>query len=170
MRVRAVTFLILTILLSACEMSKLPVREVSDIPDQAIEKFTITETQGGKPHWIVVAPTAKVYEDQKKALLTTPVLKFFENGKYISTITAEKGSVDLGTYDMVGEGKCHVSTEKGEELDTSNLKYLSQAQKIVTDDYLTLVKKGSIVHGKGMEANPDLSDITIRHQTTEAVQ
>ena len=170
MRVRDITFLLLMILLSACESSKLPVREISDIPDQAIEKFTITETHGGKPHWTIVAPTAKIYEDQKKAFLTAPVIKFFENGKYVSTITAENGSVDMDTYDIVGEGKCHVSTEKGEDLDSSNLKYLSKAQKIVTDDYVTLIKKGSIVHGKGMEAAPDLSAIIIRNQTTEAVQ
>ena len=149
---------------------KCRLRKYSQIPDQAIEKFTITETEGGKPHWIVVAPTAKIFEDQKKAYLTTPVIKFFENGKYVSTITAEKGSVNMDTYDIVGEGKCHVSTEKGEDLDTSNLRYLSKAQKIVTDDYVTLIKKGSVVHGKGMEAKPDLSDMTIKNQTTEAAQ
>jgi len=165
-----IVFLIILIVFGGCEARKMPIREVSEIPDQAIEKFTITETKDGKTHWVIDSPTAKIYEDQKKALLTAPVIRFFENGKYASTITAEKGSVDMNTYDIIGNGKCTVTTVKGESLETSNLRYLSQAQKIVTDENVILVKKGSIVHGKGMEAAPDLSTITIRNQTTEAVQ
>ncbi len=159
--------IIMLLFLEGCESKKIVAKEISQIPDQAIEKFTVTETQKGKKHWVVDAPSAKIYEDQKKALLATPVIKFYEKGKYVSTITAEKGTIDMGTYDIIGEGKCTVKTVKGEDLTTSNLRYLSQAQKIVTDDYVTLIKEGSVIHGKGMEATPGLETVTIKNQTTE---
>ena len=157
MRARIILFLALIVFLRLRDKQNARVKEVSEIPDQAIEKFTITETQSGKTHWIIERRTAKIFEDQKKAYLTAPVIRFFDKGSYASTITAEKGTVDMNTYDVIGEGTYATYHTKGESLDTSNLSILSQAQKIVTDENVKLVKKDSIVYGKGMEATPDLS-------------
>src|SRR3989339_593479 len=60
------------------------------IPEQAIEKFNVTETEKGQPHWVLEASTAQILENQKKVLLTLPTIKFYEKGKYVSTLAAAK--------------------------------------------------------------------------------
>ena len=167
---RGVLIFFLCVLFGACEMKKIPMKEVSEIPDQAIENFTITETMSGKKHWVVESPSAKIFEDQKKAFLQKPVMTFYNKGRYVSTLTADRGFIDLSNYDIIGEGRCSLATAKGENLDTTNVHYLSQAKKIVTDERVKLVKVGIVVFGKGLEATPDLETITIKHQTTELKQ
>ncbi|MCX5782482.1 MAG: LPS export ABC transporter periplasmic protein LptC [Elusimicrobia bacterium] len=156
-----------TLIFIGCNNNNIPIKEVTQVPDQAIENFTVTETVSGKRHWVMEAPSAKIFEEQKKAILISPAIKFYKKGEYLSTLTAEKGSIDMNTYDITGEGKCFLNTAKGENLETTNLKYLSQAQKIVTDEKVKIVQKGNTVYGKGLEATPDLSTITIKNQTTE---
>jgi LPS export ABC transporter protein LptC len=143
------------------------VQETETVPDQAIEQFTATETQSGKVHWILESVYAQIIESRKEAALKAPVIKFFTAGKYTSTLKAEKGHVNMDTFAIYTEGNCLLDTAKGESLKTTNLRYLPDTQKIVTDEYVTLVKDGSVVNGKGLEATPDLETITIKEQTTE---
>lgn len=141
--------------------------QAPQVPEQAIERFTVTETEGGKPHWVLDASSARILEKEKRALLQSPHIKFFEKGKFVSTLTAERGRINTENYDLWGEGKCVLDTVKGEHLETSNLYYKSDTKKIMTNDDVTLTRPNEIVHGKGMEATPDLESITIKKQRVE---
>jgi LPS export ABC transporter protein LptC len=137
------------------------------IPEQAIEKFSITETTEGKPHWVLEASSAQILEQEKKVLLKAPRIQFFEDGKCVSTLVAARGRINTENYDIWGEGNCLLNTAKGERLETSNLYYKSDVKKIMTEDRVKLVRPNQIIYGKGMEATPDLEAIKIRKQRVE---
>lgn len=157
----------LSLHLSLQERGKARTELVPAIPEQALEKFSITETEGGKPHWVLEASSAQILESQKKVLLQLPVVKFYEKGEYVSTLVAASGRINTETYDIWGEGKCTLTTTKGERLETSNLRYRADQKKILTDEQVTLVRADETIYGKGMEASPDLSLIKIRSQRVE---
>lgn len=137
------------------------------LPEQAIEKFSVTETEAGKPHWVLEASSAQILENQKRVYLQSPVIKFYEKGNYVSTLVAQKGRINTENYDIWGEGQCTLDTAKGEKLETSNLYYRSDIKKIVTEDKVKLIRPNEVVYGKGMEASPDLESIKIRNQRVE---
>jgi len=137
------------------------------IPEQAIEKFNITETEKGMPHWVLDASAAQILDTQKKVLLTSPCIKFYEGGKYVSTLIAATGRINTDTYDMWGDGNCFLTTAKGETLETSNLHYRSDVKRVFTDEKVKLVRADETIYGVGLEATPDLEMILIKKQRVE---
>ena len=139
------------------------------IPEQAIEKFNVTDTEKGQPHWVLDADSAQILETQKKVLLSSPKIKFYEDGKYVSTLVAANGRINTDNYDIWGDGKCVLTTIKNERLETTNLHYRSDIKKVVTNDKVKLIKPDEIIYGDGMEATPDLETITIKKQRVEVI-
>lgn len=164
------------LLLCAClhgcgsEVSSTKIMEAPPIPEQALEQFTVTETEKGQPHWVLNAASAQINESQKRAVLQFPRVKFYENGQYVSTLVAARGVINTENYDITGEGACTLDTVKGERLETSDLRYRSDTKKIVTNAPVTLIRDGETIHGTGMEATPDLETIIIRKQRVELKQ
>lgn len=136
-------------------------------PEQGIEKFSVTETEGGNPHWILDAAYAQILEKEKKILLQSPIIKFFENGKYVSTLTASKGRVNTENYDIWGDGECTLDTIKGDKLKTSDLYYNAAAKIISTDKKVKFIRANETIYGEGMETTPDLETIKIKKQRVE---
>ncbi|MCX5779141.1 MAG: LPS export ABC transporter periplasmic protein LptC [Elusimicrobia bacterium] len=141
--------------------------EVPPIPEQAIEQFTVTETEAGTPHWVLNATSAQINDITKKAVLQFPQIKFYEKGAYVSTLVAARGVINTQNYDIMGEGACTLDTAKGEHLDTSDLRYKSDTKRITTDAPVKLIKTDEIIYGTGMEATPDLETIIIKKQRVE---
>ena len=137
------------------------------IPEQAIEKFNVTETEKGLPHWVLDADSAQILETQKRVLLSSPVIKFYQDGKYVSTLVAASGRINTDNYDIWGDSRCVLTTAKNERLETSNLHYRSDIKKVVTQDRVKLIKPDETIYGEGMEATPDLESITIKKQRVE---
>lgn len=155
--------------LSGCgsDVSSSKIMEAPPIPEQALEQFTVSETEKGQPQWVLNAASAQINETQKRAVLQFPRVKFYEHGAYVSTLVAARGVINMENYDIVGEGACTLDTAKGERLETRDLRYRSDTKKIVTDAPVTLIREGETIHGTGMEATPDLETIIIRKQRVE---
>lgn len=149
------------------EVSSKKIMEAPPIPEQALEQFTVSETEKGQPHWVLNAASAQINEAQKRAVLQFPRVKFYEHGQYVSTLVAARGVINTENYDIIGEGACTLDTVKGEHLETRDLRYRSDTKKIVTEAPVTLIRDGETIHGTGMEATPDLETIIIRKQRVE---
>ncbi|MGA2089993.1 MAG: LPS export ABC transporter periplasmic protein LptC [Endomicrobiales bacterium] len=160
------------VLASGCGSERAPQKttEVPPIPEQAIEQFTVTETEAGTPHWVLNATSAQINDLTKKAVLQFPRIKFYEKGAYVSTLVAARGVINTQNYDIIGEGACTLDTAKGEHLETSNLHYASDTKKITTSERVKLIKTDEIIYGTGMEATPDLETIIIKKQRVEMKQ
>lgn len=188
---RFVTFLVMSAALAfsvaACS-SQVPLQEAAEKPDQWIEQFTITETNGGVPVWILNSGSAQVYNAKQKATLDQIALQFMntrtnapvpkkrdskhiERAKKSQTLTARltapNGEVNLETKDLVAWGGVEVQSEDGTKLLTERLVFSSAQRKIFTESPIKIVKKDSILLGEGLEATPDLEVVKIfRHQAS----
>jgi LPS export ABC transporter protein LptC len=107
----------------SCKTEKTVIEETPPIPEQAVEKFTITETEKGKLKMILESESAVINEEKKIAVLQLPRVKFYKEGMYVSTLIAEKAEINLETYDVFGKGKCTIETANSEYLQTKDLSY-----------------------------------------------
>ncbi|MEW6685668.1 MAG: LPS export ABC transporter periplasmic protein LptC [Candidatus Edwardsbacteria bacterium] len=160
-------FLILIIFsLTACQKGKspFPSGEAKIVPNQQVENFTLAETREGKKNWVLTAKEAKSFEQRKEIELKELRLDFYrgESEEHYSTLTAEKGKVNVQTNDMTAYGNVIVISAKGEKLETQSLNWLNGPQKIVTEDFIRLTKAEDVVSGQGLEADPDLKNIIIK--------
>ncbi|MCB4792486.1 MAG: LPS export ABC transporter periplasmic protein LptC [Elusimicrobia bacterium] len=165
---RKLIFYLITVLLMvpACG-SKKEIMNSTPLKKQIIEKFSISESNKGKPDWVLDAISAEIFEEQKKIFLTLPEIKFYEKGEYTSNLKAKSGRINTETYDIWGDSDCVLVTAKGEKLFTSNLHYRSDIKKIVTEENVKLIRPTEVIYGKGLEATPDLKSVIIKKQLVE---
>lgn len=164
---------------------KVPNQEFTEKPDQWIERFTITETLGGMPVWILNSETAQVFEKKQKVTLDDIKIQFMNTGPVkkkrtqqslmlakknqtqAARLTAPKGEVDLNTKDLAAWGGVEVQTDDGTKLYTERLMFSTSRQKILSDSPVKIVRQDSILLGEGLEATPDLETVKIlRHQAS----
>jgi LPS export ABC transporter protein LptC len=152
------------IALSSCEKHSAKLEVPPAMPEQGLEKFSVSETRQGKPNWVLEAVSAQILEKEKRVLMQKPEIKFYQEGAYSSTLTAKKGRINTANYDIWADGDCELKTVKGETLTTSNMVYTSSTSKVSTNEFVRIVRPDEIIEGIGMEASPNLEDITIRKQ------
>ena len=166
---------------SACTSSQMPSQDFAEKPDQWVEKFTIRETQGGMPVWILNSEIAQVYDKKKKITLDNFKIEFMNHKgnkksnsresllfakKHLTAaalLSAPKGEVNTENKDLVAWGGVAVESEDGTTLTTEHLQYSTRNQKITTESAIRIVRKDSILIGEGLEAAPDLSEVKIFH-------
>jgi len=156
--------LLLALALAAC--SKPDSREAAP-GISLLKNFSIAEADAGASSWRLDAETGRL--DEKKSLITfrTPRVKFYDQDKVSSEITARAGEMKMRekavelTDDVVVDAK-----KDGMLLKTTKLFYSSERAKIWTEEPVTIYKGRTVITGKGFTANPDLSEIEIQHQET----
>ena len=142
-------------------------------PDQRIEDFTLTETYKGSETWHLVADYADVYEQMKVAKAVNITIEFYKQGKRSSTLTANWGTIDLGSNDMVAYNNVVVIASDGTKLETSKLRWDAFDAHIRSDEKVRFTKGNSIIYGIGFESDPDLENFKtsrmVGHLTNEEV-
>ena len=116
------------------------IEKTSITKEQTIEKFVITETKDGKIKTILEAKSAIIYEDKKIAYLTLPKVKFYEEGKYKSTLV------------------------ENEHLQTRDVTYNANKKIIYSDNDIQITRGKDVIYGKGFKSDIDLNNIEIKHQ------
>ncbi len=140
------------------------IEEKSPTVEQTIEKFIITETKDGKIKTILESESAIIYEDKKLAYLTAPKVKFYEDGKYKSTLIAETGEINLDTNNIKAFGECTVDTAEKEHLQTRDVTYDDNKKIIYSDNDIKITRGKDVIYGKGFKSDTDLNNIEIKHQ------
>jgi len=161
------TFTFLIILgLSSCVKEKPEKPKISgeeSFPDQAIENFTLTHTNQGEKEWELEADRAEIYEKEGKTVVHRLKLKFYEQGKITSVLTARRGEISSPSGDIEVRGDVVVTSEKEEmTLKTNSLKWDARRDRIVTDDFVRQEKGDTIVTGQGLESDPKLERLVIK--------
>ncbi len=132
--------------------------------EQTIEKFVITETKDGKIKTILESDFAVIDEDNKIATLTEPKVKFYDDGKYQSTLIADRGKVDMDTNNIKALGKCIVDTVNNEHLETTDVTYDANKKMIFSDGDIKITREDGVIYGKGFESDTDLQNIIIKNE------
>lgn len=154
---------------TGCEQEKTVIEETPPMAEQAVEKFTITETEEGKLKMVLESESAVINEEKKVATLKLPRVKFYKNGEYVSTLITESATINLETYDVSGHGKCTVDTADNEHLQTTDLQYNAKKDIVFSKNDVKLTRQDEIVYGKGFEADTKLERIIIRKQRVELI-
>ncbi|MDR0822914.1 MAG: LPS export ABC transporter periplasmic protein LptC [Endomicrobium sp.] len=149
---------------AGCRKERSHIEETPPMAEQAVEKFTITETENGKLKMILESESAVIDEKTEIAVLKLPRVKFYEDGKYSSLFVSESAEINLKTYDVKGIGKCDITTAKNEHLQTTNMQYNAKKQLIFSNTPVKITRDKDTVYGDSFEADTKLENIIIRKQ------
>jgi LPS export ABC transporter protein LptC len=153
-----------------CKEKKVIIEETPPISEQTIEKFTVTQTREGKLKMILEAESATINEENQIANLKLPIIKFYNNGEYVSTLVAEKAKINMETYDIEGFGECTIDTAYNEQLQTTDLMYNASEELIYSTQDVKITKPGQKIYGTSFQSDTKLDDIVIKNQRTEIDQ
>ncbi|MCL2144931.1 MAG: LPS export ABC transporter periplasmic protein LptC [Endomicrobia bacterium] len=153
-----------------CKAEKTVIEEMPPMPEQVVEKFTITETESGKLKMVLESESAVINDEKKNAVLKLPRVKFYKDGEYVSTLVTESATINLDTYDVDCHGKCTVDTANNEHLQTTDLRYNAKKDTVFSENDVKLTRQDEIVYGKGFEADTKLEKIIIKKQRVELLK
>ncbi len=152
--------------LSSCgkeEPQKTKITGEKSFPDQAIQDFTLTHTNQGEKEWELEAERAEVYDKEGKTIVHKLKLKFYEQGKVASVLTARRGEISSPSGDIEVKGDVVVTSQKEKmTLNTNSLKWDARRNRIFTDDFVRQEKVDTIVTGQGLESDPELERLVIK--------
>ncbi|MBI5744299.1 MAG: LPS export ABC transporter periplasmic protein LptC [Elusimicrobia bacterium] len=159
-------------LLPACLLALLSACSGGDSREAApgvslLRDFSIAETAAGQSHWRLNSVTARMDERAGLILFSSPKIRFFDEDKPSSDITAASGLLHMRdkAAELTGDVQVN-SLRDGMRLSTTKLYYSSAKGKIWTEEPVTIHKGRTVINGRGFTANPDLSQIQIEHQET----
>lgn len=135
------------------------------VPDQIIEGFSLMETENGKKQWVLTSPKASNYEKQKTVQIEGVKIDFYRvNEELYSTLTADRGTVNTTSNDMVAQGRVLVVSKDGAKLETNLLRWDNARQKIMSDDSVRITRGKTVMTGIGLESDPSLEHVVIKEK------
>lgn len=159
-----ILLLIFTIGICSCIKKEDTVEKKYLTTEQKIEGFVVTETKDGMIKTVLESDSAIIYEDKKIVYLTLPKVKFYEEGKYKSTLIAETGEINLNTNNIKAFGQCSVDTVENEHLQTRDVTYNANKKIIYSDNDIKITRGKDVIYGKGFKSDIDLNNIEIKYQ------
>lgn len=161
----------------ACFLAYLLVRNVSSVSsptaippgtiDQAdakIAKFSFKQTQGDRVQWQVEAREARLFEEERKAVLENVVVTLFGSEGKEMTIEGEEGSLDTETKNFQLANKTEplvISTGSGYTIYTNHLAWSDHTREIRTNDSVRIVGHGLEVTGRGFLGHLDTEEFQV---------
>ena len=135
--------------------------------DQIIVGLEHRMTREGVAKAHLVADSAYIYRNEARVRLRRLRIGFFgEDGQEMSVLTAEHGTYDLGTGDMVASGDVIVTDEAvGRELRTERLRFDAAADQLVGDTAFVMTQGSSTTRGDGFTSDPRMSVVDMEGPT-----
>ena len=171
----AVTLLAGVVAVAGCERQRSagPAGSSTELPDQEVSDFALTETDAGTPLWKLHARHAATYSARN--LVTARVIRidfYDKNGVRSSILTAREGEINDRSRDMVARGRVRLDTNDGTRLSTEEMRFLNKQQKIVVPEtQLVTVQRGNdVLTGYGFESDPELRHYTFKRQVHAEVR
>ena len=128
---------------------------------EGAENFVLVDTKEDKKNWVLRAKRADSYDDSI-TIYDVTVIFYDSFGIYSSTLTSDSGVIYSGSEDMTAKGHVKVVSRDSTVLKTGYLDWSNKRQKIITEDFVEITQKGSVITGKGMESDPNLKHVEIK--------
>jgi LPS export ABC transporter protein LptC len=143
-------------------------RPISSEPLQTMEDFVLDQTLHGAQVWELAARNAVLHEEAGYANLAEPHMRFFRGARVVSRVRALTGKVIVETHDVFLSSSVVLDAiEDRSVLETETLTYSAKRDRFLTDAAVLVKRPDGLVHGRGLEAKPDLSEIRIFNQRAE---
>jgi LPS export ABC transporter protein LptC len=135
------------------------------IPDQESWESVIIMTRDGKKFAEVWAGYIAFYNEQGKTFLRDSIhADFFDRkGIHNSVLTADSGVVFNQTNNLVAYGKVKVISDSGVVLETSELRWENEKQKIISEVSVRFSTQIDTLLGDSFISDPDLSNYEIKN-------
>lgn len=140
-------------------------QEVKEYPDQESWKSSILITQDGRRVADVWAGYIAVYNRRGKSFLQDSIhVDFFDrSGRHNSVLTARQGVVENQTKNLTATGHVVVVSDSGIVLETEELFWDQQKQKIISQLRVKFTTRTDTLIGDSFISDPDLRHYEIRN-------
>lgn len=132
--------------------------------DAKISEFTFTQTKGEAIQWQVQAKQARLFEQDKRALLdVVEVTLYGLKGKEM-IVSGDEGSLDTATKNFVLTNKNQplvVRTNSGYTIYTNHLAWTDATKEIRTSDPVRIIGNGLEVTGRGLLGHMDSEEFQV---------
>jgi lipopolysaccharide export system protein LptC len=132
--------------------------------DAIISKFTFTQTKGDKVQWQVDAQQARLFEQDKKAVLDNVAVTLFGiQGKEL-TVHGDEGTLNTETKNFLLANRSEplvIYTQSGYTIYTNHLAWTDQTREIRTQDPVHIVGNGLDVKGRGLLGHLDTEEFEV---------
>ena len=143
------------------------ITDKSNLPDLRIENTEIIYSEYGKTKTKLISPLIKRYINIEKPYTEFPkgIHVFFYDSlqNEIASIRSNYAINNESENLWIAENDVQVVNTKGDTLNTEYLTWNQKKKKIYTDEYVRMTYKDGIIHGKGLEANEDLTNWEIQN-------
>ena len=149
-------------------MSSVPA--AGELPDQEVSDFEATETDLGAVQWKMYARSAATYRARNTVLARGLRIDFFdEKGERASTLTSREGEMNDLSHDMTARGDVVIQTTEGTRMTTDQLQFRNKQQRIQTESFVRVDRRGALLTGWGFESDPQLKDFQFKRQVKATV-
>jgi len=149
-------------------MSSVP--DAGELPDQEVSDFEATETDQGAVQWKMYARSAATYRARNTVVARGVRIDFFdEKGERASILTAREGEMNDLSHDMTARGDVVIQTTEGTRMTTDQLRFLNRMQRIQTESFVRVDRRGDVLTGWGFESDPQLKDFQFKRQVRATV-
>lgn len=159
------TACLLTIVsLTSCNQSDLKEPLVYEGPERIAENIETFYSEGNQVKVKMIAAKMYQFESGDREFPEGIYLEFYdEEGKLESTLRANEAHYFKKEQQWRGRGKVEVKNlEKNEQLNTEELFWKPEDEKIFTDKFVTIRQQSDVIYGQGLEAKQDMSDYVIK--------
>ncbi len=132
--------------------------------DAIISHFTFTQTKGDKVQWQVDAQQARLFEQDKKAILDRVAVTLFGVQGKEMTVHGDEGTLNTETKNFVLANRSEplvIYTESGYTIYTNHLAWTDQTREIHTRDPVRIVGHGLEVTGRGLLGHLDTEEFEV---------
>ena len=160
----ALTLAALALALGACEKMPMAPAKVAGAEEPAnltFQGFKVRSSHDGKMVWEAEAARAKVFQQVDKADAEVVTLTYFQNGRKVSQVWADRADMNLKTHDVKARGHVIVKGSNGVVLTTTQLDWDNESQLATSPAKVSVKRHGTTVTGWGMRADRGLNDVRI---------
>jgi lipopolysaccharide export system protein LptC len=153
---------------SSPRMSSVP--DTGELPDQEVSDFEATETDQGTTQWKMYARSAATYRARNTVIARGLRIDFYdEKGERSSTLTSREGEMNDMTHDMTARGDVVIQTTEGTRMTTDQLQFRNKIQRIQTESFVRVERRGDVLTGYGFDSDPQLKDFQFKRQVKATV-
>jgi LPS export ABC transporter protein LptC len=160
-----------TLLVTLASCNKTEIKEPIEYtgPLREIEKVELYYSENDHVKVKMTAPVVYEFQNGDREFPKGIYLEFYtETDQLESTLRANHAYYFKKENQWRGRGKVEVKNmAKNEQLNTEELFWEPQDERIHTDKFVTIRQQEDVIYGTGLEAKQDMSDYTITNPTGE---
>ena len=118
--------------------------------DMVLDDVRFTDTEGGRPNWVIESDTATLFKEKNKAHFKGVRLTFSSADGRLMHLESQEGELDTETRNMILRGDIRGRSSDGLQFFTSSLNYFDARREIETRAPVRIVAPNFATEGVGM--------------------